>query len=553
MNQMKRMRYLWLPVASACLMLSSCAEDYKETIPMPDKPVDVALAERLSSYDVLSEYASAKGIKAGVSVDPTAFASQGLLYSIVVSNFNQVESSSKFTHLSFLSADNVLDFTPLSTLKDAAGKAGVEMFGPALCSDVNIPDDYLKSLIADVVIPYQPWSEDILVNDFENDEVGKKYPSVKKAVGSVDVAVMDDPLGVRGKVLGGTSLTMDLPKLVDIKLPDGFTLADVSRVKLKCLVLSGTPTSSRIVVESAGLNESGNPFKTKNQWEDYVFDLTKVKLSDAERARNTFSIAVGAYGSKVSCCIDDVTIQLEHSTGDDTVIKKTPEEKTEIIKGELYKWVDGVLDVCGTDVKEYVIFDEPLDSEVASFHWSEYLGDRYVADVQKAAEAKAGADVKFYVSQSLVLDEMLANDVRSLKSEIEALESKGVRVDAVNLVINASYSLDYVAQTAAEATVKEALKSLSLLGKPVRVAGFKVKVVDENGMQVNPVNMTTEQRQAVAEYYELVFRTYLETLADKALGISLSSAMDTTQETAPWLQNGNRSFVYEGIVKGLTN
>lgn len=552
MIQMKKMRYLWLPVASACVMLSSCADDYKETIPMPDKPVDVTLSERLSSYDVLSEYTSKAGLKAGVSVDPATFASQGLLYSIVVTNFNQVESSAKFTHLSFLNAENVLDFAPLSTLKDAAGKAGMEMFGPALCSDVNIPDDYLKSLIADVVIPYQPWSEDIVIGDFENDEIGKEYPSAKKAAGKVAVAVMADPLGERGNVLGGTSLTMDVPKLADIKLPDGFTLADVSRVKLKCLVVSGTPTTSRIQVESAGLSESGNPYKTKGQWEDYVFDLTKVKLSDAELARNTFSISVGAYGSKVSCCIDDVKIQLEHRTGDDTVIKKTPEEKTEIIKGELYKWVDGVLDICGTDVKEYIIFDEPFDSEAASFHWSEYLGDGYVADVQKAAAAKAGADVKYYVSQSLVLDEMLSDDVRSLKSEIESLESKGVRVDGVNIVLDASYSLDYVAQTAADAVTKDALKSLSQFGKPVRIGGFKVKVIDENGMQVNPVNMTTEQRQAVAEYYELVFRSLTETLGDKAAGISLSSAMDTTQETAPWLNNGNRSFVYEGIVKGLS-
>ena len=71
-------------------------------------------------------------------------------------------------------------------------------------------------------------------------------------------------------------------------------------------------------------------------------------------------------------------------------------------------------------------------------------------------------------------------------------------------------------------------------------------------MQVNPVNMTTEQRQAVAEYYELVIGETLETLGDKAAGFSFSSALDTTQETAPWLQNGNRSFIYEGIVKGLS-
>lgn len=552
MNQMKKMRYLWLPVASACMMLASCAEDYKETIPMPEKPNDVALSERLSSYDVLAKYASDAGVKIGVGVDPDAFAAQDLLYSVVVSNFNQVESSVRLTPMAMMNAENVYDFGKISTLADAAGKAGVEMFGPGLCSDVNIPDDYLKSLIADVVIPYEPWSEDILEADFENDAEGKAYPSAKKAAGKVDVKVISDPLGERGKVLAGTKLTMDLPMVEGIKLPDGFTLADVVRVKVKCMVVGGNPTSSRIQVESAGFNEKGNPYKTTNQWEDYVFDLSKLKLSEAELGRNVIKIAVGVYGSGVSCCIDDLTIQLMHSKGDDTVIVKTPEEKAEIINGELYKWVDGVLEACGTSVKDFVIFDEPLDSETADFHWSEYLDDKYLAGIQNAVNEKAGGDVKYYVSQTLSLGDMMDLDVKALNDEIKALEAKGVRVDGVNIRLDATYSQDYVAQTGIDKVTVEALKSLASFGKPVRISDFRVKVTDSNGIQANPVNLTVEQRQAVAEYYELVVSSLIDVLGTNLAGISLSAALDTPQDVAPWQQNGNRSFVYEGIVKGLS-
>ena len=385
MNAMKRKITNRLLPAAACLLLAACAEDYKETVPMPEKPADLKLSERLASYDVLGNYASSAGLKMGVAVDPDAFASGQLLYSVVKTNFSQVESSVSITPFACLNTEQVYDFGSLSTLLEAAAKGGVDVFGPAFCSDVNIPDDYLKSLIAKIVIPYEPWSEDIVVNDFESDAVGTAYPSVKKAAGSVSVAVMEDPLATQGKVLGGTKLTMDLP-MIEVKLPDGFTLADVSRVKLKCLLLEGTPTTSRIQIESAGMSEKGNPYSSKNQWEEYVFDLTKIKFKDEELARNTIKIAAGAYGANVSCCIDDVTIRLEHLRGDDTVIEKTPEEKAEIIREELYKWVDGVLTVCGDAVKDYVIFDEPLDSETVSFHWSDYLGGGFLGGGEEEGE-----------------------------------------------------------------------------------------------------------------------------------------------------------------------
>lgn len=549
---MKKMRNVWIPMASVCMLLASCAEDYKETIPMPEKPVDTALSERLASYGVLKEYAAKAGLNLGAAVNPDDLAAQELVYSIIKTNFSQVESSVSMTPTAFLNAESEYDFATLSTLLEAAEKGELNVFGPALCSDVNIPAYYLKSQIADVVIPYQPWSEDIMIADFEDKAIDTAYPSSKKDAGSSDVKVIADPLGQQGNVLCGTKLTMDLPMIAEVKLPDGFTIADVSRVKLKCLLISGTPTSSRIQIESAGYNEKGNPYKSTGQWEDYIFDLSKLKLKDAELAKNTVKIAVGAYGSNVTCCIDEVKVQLEHAKGDDTVISKTPEEKAEIINGELYRWVDGVAGLCGERVKDYIIFDEPLDSETANFHWSDWLGDGYVSQVQKAVDAKAGGNTRYFVSQTLTMSNMFADDIALLKTEIDKLESRGVRVDAVNIVLDVTYNQDYSAQTAIDAMTEAGIKSLKNLGKPVRIAGLKVKVVDVNGMQANPVNMTVAQRQAIGEYYELIIKTFLQELGENAMSLSFSSAVDNTLEVGLWQQNGNRSFVYEGVVRGLT-
>lgn len=532
------------------LAMASCAHGYEGDFRM-DKPESVELDEQISAYGVLSEYSSQAGITLGVAVDPSAFASQGLAYSIVRTNFGEVESAVSITPSALKNDENVYDFTPLSDLVETADKAGVNVFGPALCSDVNIPAFYLNSLLDDVVIPYEPWNEMILMYDFESDAIGTKYASQKKAAGSVNVAVMEDPLGQQGKVLGGTKLTMDVP-LVEITLPEGSTLAEVSRVTLKCLLLEGTPTSARIQVEASGLNDKTNPYSTKEKWQDFIFDLSNIKFKESELKANKFKLAVGAYGSGVSCCIDDITIRLEHPTGDDTVIVKTPEEKTQIVNEQLYKWVDGITDICAASVKDYIIFDQPFESENAKFIWGDYLGDKYLADVQKAVIAKAGADAKFYVSQSLPVSEDMPAEVDALKAEIQKLEGRGVKIDGVNIVLNSSYSFDAAAQADAEANTVAAIRSLASFGKPVRISSLKVNVFNENGSQANPVNMSVEQRKAVGEYYKLIISTFLAELGNNAKTISFSSLQDTATDVAPWQQNGNRSFVYEGIVKGLS-
>ncbi|MDE5880208.1 MAG: hypothetical protein K2H60_00625 [Muribaculaceae bacterium] len=545
---MKKIFIYTLPALA--LAMASCADGYEGNFKM-DKPESVVLDERIASYDVLSAYSGNAGVTLGVAVDPNAFAAQELVYSIVKTNFSEVQSAVAINPSALINEENAFDLSPLSALVETAEKAAVNVFGPSLCSNVNIPATYYKSLIQDVVIPYEPWNEDILVADFESDEVGKAYPSSKNAVGKAAVAVIEDPLGEQGKVLAGTKLTMEVPQ-IEVQLPEGFTLADVSRVMLKCLVLEGKPTTSRIQIETAGSSDKSNPYGTANKWQDYIFDLSSIKFKESELALNKFTLAIGAYGSNVSCCVDDIKIRLQHLTGDDTVIVKSPEEKAEIIGGELYKWVDGIMDICAGSVKNYVIFDQPLESVNAKFFWSDYLGDKYLADVQKSVATKAGGDVKFYVSQNLTVSDEMPSNVALLKEEIQALEGNGVKVDGVNIVLNATCSLDPTSKASVETSTVAAIKSLASLGKFVRLSALKIDVINENGVSISPITLSVEQRQSVGEYYNLIITTYLSELGNSGKAISFSSIFDTASETAPWLQNGNRSFVYEGIVKSLS-
>ncbi len=533
------------------LMTISCAEDYDVTIPVPDMPYEAEMDARLSSYGVLTSYlAGTPDLKLGATVDIADYDAHELTYSIVHNNFNQIEAYGQLYPSALLNTETgVYDFANLTTIVEAAQKDGVSLFGPVLCSLNNIPSAYLKSIVAPVVIPYEPWSELQMAADFESDAVGTKYPSAKKGVGKVTVEVTEDPQ--QGKVLTGTNLTLDMPKIEKITLPAGVTLADVSRVTLKCFRKEGgTATGSRIQIENAGYTEKANPHNTVGEWVEFIFDLKNLKLSAAQLGLNSFSLAAGVYGSRVSFSIDEITLKIEHATGDDTVIEKTPEEKTEIINGEMQKWVEGITAITGETVSDFIIYDEPLDDEGASFNWADYLGDDYVAKAQAMASA-AVPQAKYYVSQSLNLDEMTVDNIDALVAAVKALEGKGVRVDGVNLALNTSFYEDYRTQAEHQADAVAAMQKLSAFGKPVRIGNFAVQVLDNNGRLINPSVLDIIERQAVSEFYQAVIKAYIGALGTNAAGFSLAKVRDDATYVAPWAANGNRNFIYEGVVKGL--
>ncbi len=134
---------------------------------------------------------------------------------------------------------------------------------------------------------------------------------------------------------------------------------------------------------------------------------------------------------------------------------------------------------------------------------------------------------------------------------VAALEAKGVKVDGINLVLDAVYRQEYSAQVKNEAAVEKAMAHLSKIDRPVRISNFTVKVLDHSGMQVSPSSLNTVERQAVAELYEKVVRGYMDGAGANAYGFSFSDVVDGSVNVAPWAAGGNRNFVYEGIVRGL--
>ena len=121
-----------MALAVALAGFTSCDEDYDVTIPTPDVPYDAEMEAALSKYDVLTEYASKAGVPFGVSVSPEDFASKKLAYSIVATNYTQVEAPGLFTPAKLINEEGVLQF--LLSLKPYIDRRRGRCVGVRPCS-----------------------------------------------------------------------------------------------------------------------------------------------------------------------------------------------------------------------------------------------------------------------------------------------------------------------------------------------------------------------------------------------------------------------------------
>ncbi|WP_286531339.1 hypothetical protein, partial [Duncaniella freteri] len=216
------------------------------------------------------------------------------------------------------------------------------------------------------------------------------------------------------------------------------------------------------------------------------------------------------------------------------------------------KWIDGLTAATGDKVTDMIIYDEPFDDESAAFNWADYIGEDYVAKVQAKINENAASDMRYFVSQTLVISDNTPAEIAELKRVIEALEQKGVTVDAVNLVLSSTFSEDYATQEGLEAEAVAAMQALSAFGKPVRISDFAVRVIDRNNLGVNPSTINISERRAIGEYYAEVIKAYKAALGENAIGFNLSKVLEDGSYVAPWAGGGNRNYIYEGLVNGLT-
>lgn len=173
---MRYLNKLWLG-AVALLTIVSCTDDslleYKV-----NKPESIAGLEYLNDYDVLKSYINRTNdpnfkLGAGVSVD--AFNKQGVVYSHITSNFDEMTAGWEMKHGAVVLDNGKLDTGRVKQFIATAKDAGVTIYGHTLAWHANQNAKFLNSTIAPVIIPGTggPSWDPVTEIDFETDDASK--------------------------------------------------------------------------------------------------------------------------------------------------------------------------------------------------------------------------------------------------------------------------------------------------------------------------------------------------------------------------------------------
>ena len=238
-------KIIW--VATWVVISVSCTDKYTCSL-SPEKPESVALNEYLNSFDVLKASIDRNASPAfllGTGITLTDFTNQEALYSLACSNFDEITVRNAMYHGSVVSEDGNMDFNNVSTLLESAKKSNLSVFGHTLIWNANqsvfLDNSIAPIVIPEIIIPPASQSGEVLLFDFESDNLGDTYPMTVPANGTA--TVVEDPAGSGGKALriGSVEVPANQSEPVfNIKLPEGIKLKHCSNLILDIYVVNNT-------------------------------------------------------------------------------------------------------------------------------------------------------------------------------------------------------------------------------------------------------------------------------------------------------------------------
>lgn len=555
---------LWKGVTMCCIVTalwSACAK-FDPLEFHVDQPQSVVDQERLDGYEALKtfvDYNAQPNFRLGASLSFEDVINNSLLYRLVQQNFDEVNISAGLKHMDFVQADGNLALGRFKQFLDLNEASGLPVHAGHLLWHEQQQSVYLNSLIADIIIPGESGSD--VIADFEDNELGDNYPMSNG--GSSEIKM--DPTGDSGKTLNIKG-AQTFPQF-EVTLPEGRTLGDYVSVTIDfkgagCCGLWGggmrlaiTESIGYIDPNSALLNHGyggpGGGFGVgDNQWGrgKIILPLAAMELSSAQKEWTSFVLTVGSGTGSADYLMDNVTMQWE--IPGETIVK-TPEEKKDIIRGELGNWIKGVAELGKDRVKSWNVAHQPIDEEnptelrsgagidpmpANTFYWQDYLGKDYVATATQMVKQYANADDKIFISET----NLIANPdkIQGLVNLIDYTEAQGVKVDGIITELELTTASD-------RSKIENMLQSLAATGKLIKLS-FRVDV--ENA----------DQLPQQADMYKYIVETYFTLIAaTQRGGITFSSPADPDVNPGPGLwtsENPNnhlRKSSYEGVVEAL--
>lgn len=161
---MKKLYIKCLSVLAVTIGASSCVDYVATDDYQVEKPANIAEQEILNSYDVLKNYIDTvayPNFKLGGAVTMSEYASRGVMYRLINSNFDEITAGYGMKHGAIVKADGTMEFGAVNATLEAAAAAGTTVFGHTLVWHANQNAGYLNSLLQPLVVNSPAFNNEI--------------------------------------------------------------------------------------------------------------------------------------------------------------------------------------------------------------------------------------------------------------------------------------------------------------------------------------------------------------------------------------------------------
>ncbi len=535
-------------VLAAGALAVSCA-DYNVTDNFkadPD-PTYVEPYKDLSPVKSYIDRATYPNMSLGAQLKVSEFNMQELAHAAAVTNFDNVTFGASLMSGTIVNAKGVMNFLDMSDLLAHVEEIGYDVYGSPLFANANQCDDWLATLTAPIEIPVD-FIEGKVVNYNDSTEF---HGTVEK--GKASIVKYDDQnvlqVNTRSKV----------------RIIEGFDVDSKAKYTTTFWAKADKEASYNVTFSGTEIEgPSSGKFTLKpGKWTKVVIEAQSAEGETEGYLRiENFNNAV-VYIQKV---------QVGYYP--DNHRPQTEQEIKDTINYAINTWCDRYMDINAGRIKLFDLIDEPIDSKVElesglydlkhsteKIYWQDVLGSENYAPVVSKAASEAyeryGGDpalLRFFISE-IGLEE--DKKLESLKSWINIWDARGAKIDGINAKVNLTYSEDAATQKANKASIDNLLDNLAKTGKLIRISNFDIKYQNAEGVNVAAKEITTEQRQNLANYYAEVIQSYMSIIPnDKQAGICKLNMADTSDPVGLWEVSKSKDWVrtstYEAFCKALS-
>ncbi len=439
---------------------------------------------------------------------------------------------------------------------------------------------YEFSVVGVAAGPATWWTNLLNNGDLEGDDLSNFYAT--EATDGPKEATLGAPgtgadgIGRAIVVQSGDSPANDWDTQFFVKAPRAFEEGEKIRFRMRYRAEKEAGSSSQAHNEPGGYlhyQMVGTPTFTP-EWKELDYTGT---INANQAGMNTIAFNLAIFGEANTYYFDDIYWEIEESGNK---IPLTDEEKADTLTYALDNWISGMMEATDGYVTAWDVVNEPIsgadmdgdgfydlqsaengDAET-NFYWQDYLGDNFVRVAVGLTREHGPENMKLFINDyNLESDWDDNKKLKSLINWIEEWEADGVTViDGIGTQMHVSYHLNPETQASKEEHIVKMYELLAATGKLVKVTELDMGLVDENGDAVMTEDVTPEQHEVMAEYYNFIIRKYFEIIpANQRYGIAHWSPADSPSDSSwrggepigLWTLDYSRKHPYAGFADGL--